>query len=176
MCHSAVDSFRYWAWITRNIKGETAKPMRQKERSHNIFGPCQQFPSIDGFWLSRSCDNRSFWNNIWDFFLDHSRLAHKRWTPSLVQKFRLVMDLYIYIYTFFFQWDSCHSCLPNKYPPLVCEYDPFKHKFSFSSLTIIITRLKELLFVFKRMYDLCIIYAHKSLLTHKDNIIFNLKT
>jgi hypothetical protein len=27
-----------------------------------------------------------------------------------------------------------------------------------------------LLFVFKRMYDLCIIYAHK------DNIIFNLKT
>jgi hypothetical protein len=112
--------------------------------------------------------------------LDHSRLAHKRWTPSLVQKFRLVMDLYIYIYIpFFFNGIvATHVYLTNIPLSIVCEYDPFKHKFSFSSrsLTIIITRLKELLFVFKRMYDLCIIYAHKSLLTHKDNIIFNLKT
>ena len=31
----------------------TVKPMRQMERSHKIFGPCQKFPETDSFWLSR---------------------------------------------------------------------------------------------------------------------------
>jgi hypothetical protein len=99
------------------------------------------------------------------FFLDHSRLAHKRWTPSLVQKFRLVMDTHT---PFFFNGIvATHVYLTNISLSYVSMIDPFKPKFSFSGLTIIITRLKEL-FVFKRMYDLRIIYAHKSLLTHKD--------